>query len=66
MVSTVASQQEGPRFESRFFLCGVARSPRSPAWVLPFPRTIKDMHVRVNNPVSGTDRRSGVGPQALS
>ncbi len=37
--------------------------------VLRFPLSIKDMHVRVNTPVSapeqGTGKRSGVGPRAL-
>lgn len=58
MVSTLASQQEGPEFELGMeFAC----SSRFPP-VLQFPPTIKDMYVRVETPVSGP----GVSPGATT
>ena len=63
MVSAVASQQEGPGFESRPFCVELACSLR----VLRFPPTSKDMHsILLSLPRDqGTGIRTGVGPRAL-
>ena len=69
MVSAVASQQEGPGFESRPFCVELACSPRVCVGflrVLRFPPTSKDMHSILSLPRDqGTGIRTGVGPRAL-
>ena len=70
MVSAVASQQEGPGFESRPFYVELACSPRVCVGflrVLRFPPTSKDMHsILLSLPRDqGTGIRTGVGPRAL-
>ena len=70
VVSAVASQQEGPGFESRPFCVELACSPRVCVGflrVLRFPPTSKDMHsILLSLPRDqGTGIRTGVGPRAL-
>ena len=70
VVSAVASQQEGPGFESRTFCVELACSPRVCVGflrVLWFPPTSKDMHsILLSLPRDqGTGIRTGVGPRAL-
>ena len=70
MVSAVASQQEGPGFESRPFCVELACSPRVCVGflrVLRFSPTSKDMHSMLL-PLprdQSTGIRTGVGPRAL-
>ena len=70
VVSAVASQQEGPGFESRPFCVELACSPRVCVGflrVLRFPPTSKDMHsILLSLPRDqGTGIITGVGPRAL-
>ncbi len=58
MVSTVASQQEGPGLKSRSCLCAVCMFSLCLRGFFP-AATIKDMSVRFNTPVGAPDQGTG-------